>query len=135
MSRKDRKSNPDLTAEWRMEQDQIKNGQTPNPTPYQFSNNNFDNSYPYYQQPQQNIPPYNAPKPGADYYGFDNKKETSNVQNEQNKSRVKQNQKKKMILKNNIDLRKEKIFSSWSFDFNKFRIVILCLFKCRWNNF
>lgn len=74
MSRKDRKSNPDLTAEWRMEQDQIKNGQTPNPTPYQFSNNNFDNSYPYYQQPQQNIPPYNAPKPGADYYGFDNKK-------------------------------------------------------------
>lgn len=108
MSRKDRKSNPDLTAEWRMEQDQIKNGQTPNPTPYQFSNNNFDNSYPYYQQPQQNIPPYNAPKPGADYYGFDNKKETSNVQNEQNKSRVKQNQKKKMILKNNIDLRKEK---------------------------
>lgn len=94
MSRKDRKSNPDLTAEWRMEQDQIKNGQNPNPTPYQFSNNNFDNSYPYYQQPQQNIPPYNAPKPGADYYGFDNKKETSNVQNEQNKSRVKQNQKK-----------------------------------------
>ena len=79
MSRKDRKSNPDLTAEWRMEQDQIKNGQTPNPTPYQFSNNNFDNSYPYYQQPQQNIPPYNAPKPGADYYGFDNKKETVGI--------------------------------------------------------